>query len=121
MKLSHPLGRLGESLATSFLQKKGYKIIQRNFSIRGGEVDIIAIKSNILVFIEVKTRISTQFGTPLEAITPWKLQSLTKTALVFKASHPQLPNELRIDAVSVLLNADKTLISIEHTENISGF
>ncbi|RJQ35721.1 YraN family protein [Candidatus Microgenomates bacterium] len=120
MNLKIDEGKKGEEIAESFLRKKGYKIIERNFRIKGGEIDIIASKDNVLVFVEVKTRKSAEFGSPLEAITYWKLKSLIKTAQYFKLSHPNLPEQLRIDAVSVELSDGKE-IKIEHIENISGF
>lgn len=117
-------GSNGESLATQYLLKKGYKILQRNFKARYGEIDIVAIdssqKESVLVFIEVKTRSSSQFGTPLEAITSWKLRSVIKTAEFYKLTHRNLPESLRIDAVSVLVNTDGSS-KIDHIENISGF
>jgi putative endonuclease len=113
-------GFSGESAAASFLQKKGYKILQKNFKIRYGEIDIIAIHKNTLVFIEVKTRSSEDFGSPLEAITPWKLKSVIKTAEVYQLSHKNLPELLRIDAVAVTMKPDGKVDSIEHVENITG-
>src|SRR5437868_218552 len=96
-------GIKGEDLAASFLRKKGYTIIDRNFHARGGEIDIIALESNTLVFIEVKARSTSQFGSPLEAITKWKLNSIIRTAQFYKVTHPQLPNSMRIDAVAINL------------------
>lgn len=112
-------GNLGEEIATEFLRKKGYKIIGRNFRIRGGEIDIIAIENHTLVFIEVKTRTSNKFGTPLEAITPWKLKSLLHTLNFYKATHPGLPDSMRLDAVSIILNNQKQPLNIDLAKNIS--
>lgn len=70
MKIASPTARLGEDAACSFLRKLNYKIIDRNFRRGYGELDITAVDGNTLVFIEVKTRISDNFGTPFEAITP---------------------------------------------------
>lgn len=121
MKIANPVARIGEEEATSFLRKKGYKIIERNFRKGYGEIDIIALKNEILIFVEVKTRISNNFGPPFEAITPWKLKSLVKTAQFYKSLHPALPHSLRIDAVSVKLSNDNRVEKIELLENISGF
>lgn len=121
MRIVNPIGKKGEDLAALFLKKKGYKIIERNFRKSYGEIDIIAVKDNILVFIEVKTRTGGKFGTPLEAITSWKLKPLVKAAQFYSMLHPELPNELRIDAISVILNESMELVNIEQTENISGF
>ncbi|HSW89058.1 MAG TPA: YraN family protein [Candidatus Saccharimonadales bacterium] len=120
MKIANPIGIKGENIATEYLQEKGYKIIERNYRKQYGEVDVIATHKNTLVFIEVKTRISTQFGTGFEAITYWKLKSLIKTAQVYKKFHPYLPDALRIDAISVLLDRNGQVKDIQHMENISG-
>lgn len=118
-------GQRGEDIAVDLLRKKGYKILQKNFKIRYGEIDIIAIDQSdsekTLVFIEVKTRRSTQFGNPLDAITPWKLRSVIKTAQYYKLTHRNLPDKLRIDAVSVKLHDDDSIADVELVKNISGF
>lgn len=115
------VGFKGEELASRYLISKGYKILQRNFSKRYGEIDIVAIDNNTLVFIEVKTRTSDDFGNPLEAITPWKLQSLIKTAQYYKLTHRNLPDPLRIDAIGIKLTSDGEVEKIELIKNISGF
>lgn len=118
MRIVNPIGKKGEDLACEYLIKKGYTILERNYRKSYGEIDIIATKNNILVFIEVKTRTSNKFGTPLESVTPWKLQSLLKTAQYYSMVHARLPKELRIDAISILLGQGKEPI-IEHIENVS--
>lgn len=126
MKIVNPIGKKGEDIATEYLTKKGYKILERNFRKGYGEIDIICLspstssRSKILVFVEVKTRTSGQFGTPLEAITFWKLRPLIKTVQYYASLHPELPHELRIDAISVVLN-ELNEPTIEHIKNISGF
>ena len=113
-------GKTGEDAAAVYLEKAGYRILARNFRIRGGEVDIVAIDQDALVFIEVKTRSSSQFGTPLEAITPWKLKALIKTAQFYKQMHKNLPELMRIDAVCVNLDNDRSILTIELVKNISS-
>ena len=124
MKIVNPIAILGENKACEYLKKLGFKIIERNFRKGYGEIDIVAIdqseKEKVLVFVEVKTRTSNSYGSPLEAITYWKLKSLIKTAQYYKMTHRNLPDALRIDAVSVLLNGNN-VESIELTRNISGF
>ncbi len=121
MRVANPIGKKGEDEASIFLQKKRYKVIERNFRGKNGEVDIIASTNNVLVFVEVKTRTSSKFGTPFEAITHWKLEALVRTAQFYKATHKYLPDEMRIDAISVMLDEANEVKSIEHIENISGF
>lgn len=111
-------GKLGEDLAAKFLEKSGYKIIERNFHSRVGEIDIIAQDGGTLVFVEVKTRWSKKFGLPVEAVTPFKLNSIVKTLNYYKLLHPELPESLRIDVVSVDLE-DKTP-KIELIKNVTG-
>lgn len=94
-------GNRGEELAVSFLRKKGFMILARNFRIRGGEIDIIALEKETLVFIEVKSRSSSRFGSPFEAITPWKMKALARAAQFYKASHKNLPDAMRIDAIGI--------------------
>ncbi len=114
-------GRSGEDIAESYLRKKGYKIIERNFSKRYGEIDIVAQDKDVLVFVEVKTRKSNRYGNPLEAITPWKLKSLIKTAQYYVLTHKNLPENMRIDAVGIKLNNFGETENIELVRNISGF
>src|SRR5690242_10711551 len=104
MFIPNPTARLGEDLATKFLENKGYKILERNFRKGYGEIDIVALDNDTLVFIEVKTRSSNKFGTPFEQITPFKIRALERTAIFYKKLHPTLPEALRIDAVSVELD-----------------
>lgn len=120
MFIPNPTARLGEELAAKYLVKKGYKIIDKNFRKGYGEIDIIAIDKDILVFIEVKTRTSRKFGTPFEQITPFKIKALERTALFYKKLHPKLPDRLRIDAVSVELDSFNNPSNIELMQNITG-
>ena len=71
------------------------------------------------MFIEVKTRTSYAFGTPLEAIGYYKLKSLLKAAKFYKSLHVELPEALRIDAISLILNTNGTVKSIELVKNIA--
>jgi len=121
MKIVNPIAIRGEDLASDYLAKKGYKILERNFRKRYGEIDIVALDRNTLVFIEVKTRSSNQFGSPLESITPWKLKSVIKTAQYYKLTHKNLPDSLRIDAVSIKLSQEGSVNELELVKNISGF
>ncbi|MDO8550054.1 MAG: YraN family protein [Ignavibacteria bacterium] len=120
MKIVNPIAILGEDKACEYLKKLGFKILERNFRKGYGEIDIVSLDQNVLAFVEVKTRTSNYFGTPLEAITYWKLKTLINTAQFYKLTHRNLPEALRIDAVSVLLNGQEVQ-SIELTKNISGF
>lgn len=113
------LGRHGEDLACEYLLKHGYRIIDRNFKKRYGELDVICIKDNILIFVEVKTRVGHAFGTPEEAVTPWKLREVKQTSLYYKMINPQLPEALRIDVIGIELDYDKSLTYFNHIQNVT--
>lgn len=119
MRIVNPIAVLGENYAVELLKKKGYRIVERNFRKRYGEIDIIAVKNKTLVFVEVKTRKSSRFGTPLEAITQRKIHELINTAQFYKLIHQELPESMRIDAISVSLNSQNEIDRIEHVENIT--
>lgn len=119
MRIHNPLGREGEEVAAKYLRKLGYKIIDRNFRARNTELDIVAVHNKTLVFIEVKTRSSEKFGTPFEQIAFFKLRSLVKAAEFYKLTHVNLPDLMRIDAISVQYNSKEP--KVEHLQNISGF
>ena len=110
------IGNTAEDIAVEYLEKKGYKILERNkhFS-RACEIDIIALtKDKTLVFVEVKTRKSDFCGSPLEAITKTKYQHI-KTGLYSYISEHNEYKKYRIDAISVILSPK---LKIEHLENI---
>ena len=113
------LGNTGESIATSYLQRKGYRIIERNFKARYGEIDIICIYQNTLVFVEVKTRIGQEFGLPEESVTPRKLREVVKTAQYYLAAHTGLPENLRIDVIGIELNNCEDVVYFNHIENVT--
>lgn len=94
-------GEIGEDFAVSFIRKKGYQIIARNFRSAFGEIDIVALFRDTLVFIEVKTRWSLRFGLPQESVTPPKLFKIRKTAEYFSLLNPKLPKKLRIEVVAL--------------------
>ena len=73
-------GRNGEDIACSFLLQNGYRVIERNYRVKGGEIDVIAAKHDELVFVEVKTRSSLQYGYPEESVTRSKKIRLAPAA-----------------------------------------
>ena len=101
MRAKKDLGQKGELKAVEYLKNHGYQIISRNETTPYGEIDIIAIENNELVIVEVKTRTSTFFGRPLEAVNHKKLTHLTNAAEFYQQKHPNLPEAIRIDVVEV--------------------
>lgn len=100
------LGEKGEGLAERFLKKKGYKIIERNFKTRIGEIDLIADDSGTLVFIEVKTRESIAYGKPFEAVNYLKKRKIANVALLYLKRLKEVP-PCRFDVVSIYYDNGK--------------
>ncbi len=98
------LGKRGEEIAIRFLKKKGYRIVERNYSCKMGEMDIIAKEKDTLVFIEVKTRTSTAFGPPQFAVNSSKQIQLSKVALHFLKEKGIGEIKARFDVVAILLS-----------------
>lgn len=92
---------MGEDFACRFLRAKGYNILTRNFHSRFGEIDIVAQDKGQLVFVEVKTRNSSKFGSPLEAVTENKLAKIRMTGEYFMLVHTGLPREYRIEVLGI--------------------
>ncbi len=97
------LGAKGEEVAVSYLKSKGYRIVERNYRIRFGEIDIIAEQGDDLVFIEVKTRSGTLFGSPFESVTKQKQKQLSKVALEYISKQGFHDRPARFDVVGIEL------------------
>lgn len=108
------LGKKGEDLATNFLLKKGYQILENNYRFQKAEVDIIAQKDKILVAVEVKTRSTPEFGDPQEFLKPQQIKRLVK-AIDFYVNENNLDVEVRFDIVAIIKN--KLGTKIEHIED----
>lgn len=102
-------GRSGEDAAVQYLEKMGYTILERNYRLRIGEVDIIARDKEYLVFLEVKTRRSTRFGSPFEAVDMRKQQQVVKVAAAYVRGR-EIP--VRFDAVAVHLNGQHVRVEV---------
>ncbi len=113
------LGKQGEDIAALYLRKKGFRIIDRNFKARYGELDIICTKDDTLVFVEVKTRVGEEFGKPEESVTPWKLREVVKTAQYYKLLHEKLPESMRIDVIGIEIDDSDTPTYFNHIQNVT--
>jgi putative endonuclease len=111
------VGKLGEKAARKFLKRRGYRIRETNFRCRHGEIDIVAQKKDYLVFVEVRTKSSLDFGTPEESITQAKKERLIASALTYTNTHQDLPSLWRIDVVAIELDDKGKHKRIEHIEN----
>jgi putative endonuclease len=110
-------GILGEKLAKDYLKKRGYRIRESNYRCPEGEVDIIAEHNDYLVFVEVKTRRSREFGSPEESITAEKREKLRAVAAHYQQTHDKLPQLWRIDVVAIELGPKNKPTRIELFEN----
>jgi putative endonuclease len=111
------LGNTGEKLARDFLKKKGYKLREANYRCREGEIDIVAEKKGCLIFVEVRTKTGTGFGSPEESVTFAKKEKIIASALTYMSEHQNLPEFWRIDFVAVELNRNGKATRIELIEN----
>jgi len=108
MRVKDAVGRFGERLAGDYLAEAGLTILERNWRCPEGEIDIIALDGSVLVVVEVKTRSTTAFGEPAEAVGPAKAARLRRLALRWLAAHRDAGQgvdywpELRFDVVSVV-------------------
>jgi len=112
------LGGAGEKLACTALKKKGYRIIEKNYRCRYGEIDIIAAQKDCLVFVEVRSKSSISFGSPEESVTSQKKQKLVTAAMEYLNTHADMPPDWRIDFVAIEFDSThKKATRIEIIEN----
>jgi len=93
------LGNKGEELAETFLKKQGYRILDKNYRTRWGEIDILAQDKEEIVLVEVKTKTNSQFGEPVEEIDYFKRKKLCQLAQAISQKHPE--SNIRIDVVGI--------------------
>ena len=105
------VGKFGEDEAVKYLEQKGYKILDRNFSCKRGEIDIIALDKDEIVFIEIKARISLKYGLPSEAVTKNKLKHINKTAEYYLYTRNLLNENTRIDVIEVYIKNNQVIIN----------
>jgi putative endonuclease len=111
------VGDLGESIAGNLLKKKGYKIVQRNYRCKHGEIDIVAEIKRTLVFVEVRTKSSLEFGTPEESVTAGKKKKIVSSVFDYLNDHKCLSRIWRIDFIGIELSGDGSIKRVNHIEN----
>ncbi|MCR4433528.1 MAG: YraN family protein [Caldiserica bacterium] len=114
---SFKLGPQGEKSAEKYLFKKGFRILERNFRERGGEIDLVCERKGIIVFVEVKSRRSLVRGHPLESITPFKKERLLRAGYLYLAKKGILGKPFRFDLVTIVWDERGRVKEIEHLEN----
>jgi putative endonuclease len=118
---SKETGIEGEGLAINFLKRNGYRILQKNYRCKCGEIDIIAKDGSTICFVEVKTRRTETFGLPADSVTPAKQNKISRTAQWYMRAHSLLDCNCRFDVVTVMLtppNRDKNIRLIKNAFEI---
>ncbi|MDM1457512.1 YraN family protein [Myroides odoratimimus] len=118
MAKHHEVGKEGDNAATDYLIKRGYEILTRNYFAEKTELDIVALKDNILVFVEVKTRSSLDFGLPQDFVNSRKIKLLIKAANLFITEFER-EEEVRFDIIGIYKKGET--FDIEHIEDAFYF
>ncbi|GAV23657.1 YraN family protein [Carboxydothermus pertinax] len=113
------LGQKWEELAEQYLERKGYQILNRNYQIRGGEIDIIAQEGEFLVFIEVRYRSDISYGTPSETVSKKKKAALKKAIKVYIHQNYLYHLQPRVDLIGIERTAKGFLLN--HYQNVIDF
>jgi putative endonuclease len=109
------MGRHGEKLALEYLNNEGYKILDINYRVsRIGEIDIIVSKEGCICFIEVKTRTGYAFGTPAEAVSWKKQNTIRKIAACYLKAHGLMDSRVQFDVIEVIVTKKGELIKLSH-------
>jgi putative endonuclease len=106
------LGNAGEDAAAEWYRARGFAVVDRNWRVREGEIDLVVRRGSTLVFCEVKTRSSDRFGVPTEAVTFAKQRRLRTLAMRWLAAHPGAHGELRFDVASVTPSGAQPAVEI---------
>ena len=126
-QFNRELGKIGENEAASYLGKKGYRVLERNYYTRFGEIDLICAHSNSsgqerLVFVEVKLKQGEDFGTPEEMIDKRKLSQAERMANFYLMANPQISEKyssFSIDAVCIVVDENRRVKRLNHYENLT--
>lgn len=105
------IGKIGEDIAAEYLKKQGYSIMERNFRCKQGEIDMIAMDKEEIVFIEVKTRLSLNYGLPSEAVNQQKKRHLMKTIQYYLYQRNLEDHFIRMDVVEIYIRHNKAYIN----------
>ena len=111
------VGKWGEDCAFAFLESKGFKVLARNVRTPSGEIDLIALEHEMLIFVEVKTRSHNQAGYPEEAVTEEKLEHMIDSAESWLEEHPEYQDNWRLDVISITGKLNQQNPQIEWFEN----
>lgn len=108
------IGSYGEILSINYLIKNGYFILDKNYRNRLGEIDIVCKKNDILVFIEVKSRYTNTYGSPMESVTYYKQKQIIKISKLYIMLKKYTNINIRYDVIEVVFNNKNQLFNINH-------
>lgn len=116
-KYNKDIGSYGEDIAVDYLKGKNYTLLSRNFRNRHGEIDLICKNSEIIIFIEVKSRYSYHFGLPRESVTYFKQKQIICIAKYFLYKYKLLEYNCRFDVIEVYFNKNNNSYFVEHIKD----
>ena len=116
-KLNKDIGDLGENLSIKYLRKHDYKILNRNFRCKSGEIDIIAIKNSTISFIEVKSRFFTSFGKPIESITHLKQLKIINSDKYYIFKNNLYNHNIQFDVIEIIFDLNNTNYDLNHIKD----
>lgn len=114
------IGRWGENLAAAFLERQGCAIVARNFATAQGEIDLIAKQGDELLFVEVKTRTSRDYGYPEQAVNEKKIDHLLKAAARYRQRH-DFRGFWRLDVVALEINSRTRQVRVKWFKNLGEY
>jgi len=123
MSQHNEVGKIGEQLAREYLEKNGYKILEQNYRTRFAEIDLVCekpagfLQKSQLIFVEVRTKVGEQFGSPEDTLNKQKLWKVLKNSLAY-SGFKKWDGASRIDAVCIVLRPDMSVARLTHHENI---
>jgi putative endonuclease len=118
MSFHNEIGKMGEDMAREFLEQKGYEVIEQNYKTKYSEIDLICQKLGELVFVEVRTKIGENFGTPEDTLTPKKLGKMRFGATSY-AAFAKWQGPIKIDAICIVLTPTREISRLTHHQNIA--
>lgn len=116
-KFNKDIGNLGEKISIDYLKANDYKILNKNFICKNGEIDIIASKNSIIIFLEVKSRFFTSFGKPRESITFSKQLKIINSSKYYIFKNDLYNYNVRFDVIEIILDLNSTKYSLNHIED----
>ena len=109
------LGDKGEEIAENYLNRNGYRVLEKNYNCKFGEIDLIVKKKDVITFVEVKTRSNRNYGSPIDAMTPYKIKHMIRSVQCYIAKYHLEGTEVSLDVIEVeMINGQW---EINHIEN----